>query len=74
MKGIWKSLRGRCAPMWILCVVLFIVLPIIVAMPLVIWLTRQMDRMPLWANGAAPSVGLTSAKTGLGEQQVRAGL
>jgi hypothetical protein len=53
MQQRWKSLKDRCAPMGILCVVLFIVLPIIVALPLVLWLTRQMDRMPLWGNRSA---------------------
>jgi hypothetical protein len=36
--------------MGIFCVVLFIVLPIILALPLVMWLTRQMNRVPLWGS------------------------
>jgi hypothetical protein len=62
-------------PFGIICVVVFIVLPIILAMPLVIWLTRQIDRLPTWRNAGEPATPHDSRTTEgrLGHEQVRLG-
>jgi hypothetical protein len=77
MRGLFTRFRERWStPLGIICVVVFIVLPIVLAMPLLIWLTRQMDRLPIWWNAPSePSTPWTleSAERRTGHEQIRLG-
>jgi hypothetical protein len=55
-------------PLAVVSVVLFVVLPIVIATPLVIWLARQMDGWRTWWKGS-----LTRTESGLRLEQWGAG-
>ena len=49
MRNLWADFTQRvCTPLRIFCIVVFIILPIILAIPLFIWLIRQRDRLSRW--------------------------
>ena len=73
MRRYLARLNARVwTPLGILCILMFLVLPIIIATPLVIWLTRQMDRLPRWNRPVDPGqpVRLRLAESSLGHQHV----